>query len=116
MCGGYNGPLVFEQSVEIEADHFLTEPAINVFYCFLQGQYFVDGEDAPGLLNITERSSAFRHCAHHLRRDAVSVAQIVARCRFDVKKLILCRYPARCLSRLALWKYSTQPDYLNKSQ
>ncbi len=104
MCAEWIGLLVFEQSVGIEADHFLTEPAINALNCFHHGQHFVDGEDALGLLNITEQSIAFRHCTHQLLRDTVSVAQIVARCRFDVKKLILCRYPPRCLSRLTLWK------------
>lgn len=47
MCGGYNGPLVFEQSVEIEADHFLTEPAINVFYCSFKGNISLMAKTRP---------------------------------------------------------------------
>lgn len=32
MCGGWSGLLVFEQSVGIKADHFLTEPVIDAFH------------------------------------------------------------------------------------
>lgn len=53
LCGGCIGLLVFEQSVRVKADHFLTEPVIDALHGFHYRQHFVDGENARGLLNIT---------------------------------------------------------------